>query len=131
MAQQEGISSTAGGRLNGSIQKTATAASNFALGAGWGTTASATLLTGSTDQRGVLTITSGGTGQSQATATVVFTYADGAYASAPFPIVTVTSNSSIDEGHVVVTSTTTATTITFSVLPVDTKIYILRYLIVA
>lgn len=131
MAQQEGISSTAGGRLNGSIQKTATAASNFALGAGWGSTASATLLTGSTDQRGVLTLTASGSSYSQTTATVVFTYADGAYASAPFPIVTVTSDSAIDEGHVVVTSTTTATTWTFSVLPVSTKIYIFRYLIVA
>jgi hypothetical protein len=127
MAQLQGSSSADGGRLDGSLQKTALTAAAFALGVGWGTTASAVLATGSTDQRGRLTVTSAGTGQAQATATVVHTYADGAYASAPFPIVTVTSDSAIDEGHVVATSTTTAATWTFSVRPVATKIYKFTY----
>lgn len=131
MAQLQGSSSADGGRLDGSLQKTAAAAADFALGVGWGTTASAVLLAGSTDQRGKLTVTSAGTGQAQATATVVHTYADGAYVAAPFAILTVTSNSAIDEGHVTWSSTTTACTWTFSVLPVATKIYVFTYAYIA
>lgn len=131
MAQQQGNSSASGGRLDGSLQKTAAAVGDFALGAGWGGTATAALTAGSTDQRGTLTITASATTPAQATATVVHTFADGAYASAPFPQVIVTSNSAIDEGHVVVTTTTTAATWTFSVLPVATKIYIFHYQYVA
>jgi len=130
MAQKQGPSSTSGGRLDGAIG-TAAVAGDFALGAGWGNTASAAVTTGSNDQRGTLTVTSAGTGQSQATATVVHTFSDGAYASAPHPIVTVTSTSAIDEGHVTVTCTTTAATWTFSVLPVDTKAYTFHYAYIA
>jgi hypothetical protein len=61
----------------------------------------------------------------------VHTFADGAYASAPFPMVLVTSTSAIDEGHVVATATTTAGSWTFSVLPVDTKIYTFHYCYIA
>lgn len=114
-------------RLNGS-QGTAAVAGDFALGAGWGSTGSATVLTGSNAQRGVLTLTASGSSYAQATATVVFTFPDGAWSAAPFGLVNVTSNSAIDEGHVVVTTTTTAATLTFSVLPVSTKIYIFRYM---
>ena len=131
MAQQQGSLRTDGGRLDGSLQKTTVAASDFALGAGWGSTASAAVTSGSTDQRGQIVVTSGGTGQSQATATVVFTYADGAFASAPFCICTVTSTSAIDEGHLTWSSTTTALTLTYSVLPVDTKEYTITYAVIA
>jgi hypothetical protein len=112
------------------IQRTATAATDFTLGAGWGSTRSATLLAGSSDRAGVLTITASGSSYAQATATVVFTFADGAYPVAPVSFVQVTDDSSIDEGHVVQTNTTTASTWTFSVLPVSTKIYIFRYFFV-
>jgi hypothetical protein len=122
----DGPSTTAGGVLNGKIG-TAVATGDFALGVGWGSTASAAVRSGSTQQRGVLTITSGGTGQAQATATVVFTFPDGACTSAPFFYVQVTSTSAIDEGHVVVVDTTTTSTWTFSVLPVTAKVYTLRY----
>ena len=131
MAQLQGNSSSDGGRLDGSLQKTALAATDLALGVGWGSTATKALVTPSSDQRGGVTITSGGTGQSQATATVVLTFADGAFAAAPYCMATVTSNSAIDEGHVVCTATTTALTMTFSVLPVDTKIYIIKWLCIA
>lgn len=127
MAQLQGPEWTEGGRLDGSVQRTTLAATDFALGAGWGSTATKSLTTGSTDQRGRLTITSAGSGQSQATATVVLTFADGAFTSAPFCIATVTSTSSIDEGHVTWSSTTTALTLTFSILPVATKIYTITY----
>jgi hypothetical protein len=132
MAQIQGNSSAAGGRIDGTLQRTALAATDFALGVGWGDGAvTKTLLTGSTDQRGQLTVTSVGSNQAQATATVVLTFADGAWAAAPFCIPHVTSNSAIDEGHLTWTSTTTALTLTFSVLPVATKIYKISYLCIA
>lgn len=130
MAQLQGNSSSNGGRLDGSLQRTASAVGDFVLGAGWGTTPVVALTAGSTDQRGTLTITADAT-PAQATATVVHTFADGAYESAPFPQMTVTNDASIDTGHVVVTTTTTAATWTYSVLPVDTNIYIFHYQYVA
>jgi shikimate 5-dehydrogenase len=131
MAQLEGNSSSSGGRLNASLQKTTAVVGDFVLGAGWGGTATAVLLAGSTDQAGTLTITASATTPAQATATVVHTFKDGAYKNAPHSMVIVTSNSAIDEGHVVSTTTTTAGTWTFSVLPVATKIYVFKYLYVA
>ena len=131
MGQIQGSSTAAGGRLDGSLQGTAAAATDFALGAGWGGTATAALTAGSTDQRGTLTITASASTPAQATATVTHTFADGAFASAPFPMVLVTSTSAIDEGHVVSTATTTVGTWTFSVLPVATKIYTFTYCYIA
>lgn len=131
MPQQQGSSFAGGGRLDGSLQKTTLATANIAIGAGWGTTGSFTLLTGSTDQRGQITVTASGASFAQATATMVLTFADGAYNAAPFCIPHVTSNSAIDEGHLTWTSTTTALTLTFSVLPVDTKIYKITWACIA
>jgi len=131
MPQQQGNSSASGGRLDGSLQKSAAVAGDFVLGAGWGGTATMELAAGSTDQRGRLTITASASTPAQATATVVHTFADGAYGSAPFPILTVTSNSALDEGHVTCTTTTTAATWTFSVVPVATKIYVFTYAYIA
>lgn len=130
MAQKQGNQTTNGGRLDGSVG-TALAAGDVALGAGWGTTATKAILAGSNDQMGRITVTSSGASQAQATATIVITFADGAYNAAPMCIATVTSNSAIDEGHVTWSTTTTALTLTFSVLPVDTKIYVFTYLCVA
>lgn len=131
MGQLQGSATTAGGRLDGSVQTNAASASDFALGAGWGGTASAALTAGSTDQRGTLVITASATTPAQATATVTHTFADGAYDSAPFPIVTVSSTSAIDEGHVAIAMTTTTATWTFSVLPVATKVYTFNYCYIA
>jgi hypothetical protein len=112
-------------------QTALTASGNFALGAGWGGS-SLVCTTTCTDVAGCFTITAAtGGGLAQATATITLTFAS-AYATAPRAmLVNVTSNSAVDEGHVVVTSTTTALTMTFSVLPVNTKIYIFNYLLVA
>ena|SRR5689334_10050594 len=131
MAQPQGPSTTAGGRLDGSIG-TAAVAGDFALGAGWGAGTKA-VTTGSNAQRGELVITAvTGGGLAQATATVVFTFPDGAYASAPWVYVDETNDNSIDTGRFAVTTvTTTAVTLTFSLLPVNTKIYKLRYWVVA
>lgn len=131
MAQAQGIQSTAGGRLDGSIG-TAAVAGDFALGAGWGGSTKA-VTSGSNAQRGTLTITGvTGGGLAQATATVVFTFPDGAYASAPFVFTSSSNDNSIDTGRFAVTSvTTTAVTWTFSVAPVNAKIYKLHYEVVA
>jgi hypothetical protein len=131
MAQLQGNSSSAGGRIDGSLQLTAPTAASFALGVGWGSTASVAVASGSTDQRGQITITAGGTGFAQATATVTFTFADGAFKSPPFCFLPTTNDNSIDTGKCTWTSTTTGAVFTFSVLPVDTKHYVINYLCVA
>ena len=132
MAQKQGISSTAGGRVDGSIG-TAISASNIALGVGWGdgNETAVTVATGSNDQRGKLTVLSDGASQAQATATVILTFVDGAFVSAPFTIVTTTNDNDIETGHVTWATTTTTMTLTHSVQPVDTKSYVFTYLNVA
>lgn len=131
MAQPQGSSSTAGGRLDGSIG-TAAVAADFALGAGWGASTVA-VASGSNAQRGQITITCAtGGGLAQATATCTFTFPDGAYASAPWVIPFSTNDNSIDTGRwAVTTRSTTSVVLTFSVLPVNAKIYVMNYLIVA
>lgn len=132
MAQQQGNSSTSGGRLDGSIG-TAVVAGDIALGVGWGSTASLTVATGSTDQRGSCTVTSAGTGQSQATATCTFTFHDGAYAATPFGRVQLTANTNaITEAQPMSqTTSTTALAWTHSVLPVASKTYTFTWVVVA
>lgn len=72
-------------RIAASLGK-ALAASDFALSAGFGTTASIAVSAGSTVARGEATITSAGTGQA-ANPTCTMTFPDGAYDAAPFPVV--------------------------------------------
>ena len=131
MAQPQGSSSTAGGRLDGSIG-TAAASTDFALGAGWGASTVA-VTSGSNAQRGEITITCAtGGGLAQATATCTFTFPDGAYASAPWVIPHSTNTNGVDTGKwAVTTRSTTSVVLTFSVLPVNAAVYKLQYLIVA
>ena len=134
MAQIQGSSSATGGRIDGSLQMTAPAAADFALGAGWGTTATVAVRAGSTDQRGVITITSSGTGQAQATATVTFTFKDGTFAAIPpgFAAVLINSSNAITEtGATATACTATALSWTHSVLPVATKTYSYAYFVIA
>lgn len=127
MGKFEGASTTAGGVLNGDIGDEV-AATHVALGAGWGNTATVAVTAGSNAQRGRLTITSGGTGQSQATATVTLTFPN-PYDTAPFCIQKDTTNDNSLTTHTAFTCTLSATApvFTHTVLPVDTKIYILDY----
>jgi len=131
MAQPQGPKITAGGRLDGSVG-TAVAAGDFALGAGWGGSTLA-VTSGSTVGRGEFTITCAtGGGLAQATATVAFTYPDGAFASAPFFVCDSDNDNSIDTGRFTKTTTTTTVhTWTFSVLPVNAKIYKCRWVCIA
>lgn len=135
MPQQQGSSSSSGGRVDGSLQQTAVVVGNFVAGAGWGTVAVLALDAPAgavnTDQRGQIKITASTTGVAQATATVVHTFADGAYATPPIGIVQTTNDNSIDTGRCTCVTTTTTATWTFSLLPVDTKVYKFKYLYVA
>jgi hypothetical protein len=62
-------------------------ASDFALSAGFGSTASIAVSAGSTTTRGEATITSAGTGQA-ANPTATLTFPGGAYEAAPFAVAT-------------------------------------------
>lgn len=126
MAKYDGPSTTAAGVLRGDIG-TALVAGDVAIGAGWGTTGTKAITTGSNAQRGQIVVTASGASFAQATATVVITFPE-PYASAPVVVLATTTNdNSIDTGHVTWSATTTALTLTFSVLPVDTKIYKINY----
>lgn len=133
MAQPQGNKTSDGGRIDGS-NGSAVASTDFALGVGWGDgTLVKTVTSGSTDQRGTITITSVGSNQAQATATVTLTFADGAFASAPFAIVQLVDNTNAvtTAQPQDVTATTTALSWTQAVLPVDTKTYTFTWIVVA
>jgi Pectate lyase superfamily protein len=84
---------------------------DFALSAGWGTTASVTGISG-VDSRFRLAITSNGTGQA-ANPTVVLTFKDGAYAAAPWASYGRGDLAAPTTGYWAMTSRTT-TTMTFT-----------------
>jgi hypothetical protein len=133
MPQPEGSSSSTTGRVGAQIG-TAAAVAAFVLGAGWGTTATLAIsVAGANDQRGVVQVTSTGTGQAQATATIAFTFTDGAYAVKP-PFASAWCNSSTsaltDQLVLACSWTTTVLTMTFPILPVAAKVYLISYLIV-
>jgi hypothetical protein len=132
MTQPQGMSSTAGGRLAGNIG-TAVVSGDFVLGAGWAGGATIAVTAGSTVGRGSAVITAKTTTPAQATATVVFTFPDGAFAAAPHCFTTTTNDNSLTAATAFAntTVTTTAVTWTHSVLPVDTKLYTINWLIVA
>ena len=133
MSQPQGNAASTSGRIGAEVG-TSAATTAFALGAGWGSTASVALATGSNDQAGVVTITSAGTGQAQATATVTFTFTDGAYAATPRTAIInlLSSSNAVTEGGCTSGAvTTTALSWTHSVLPVATKTYKYAYLVVA
>lgn len=130
MPQPQGPSSTSGGRLDASIG-TALAAGDVALGAGWGATTVA-ITAGSNAQAGRLTLTCAtGGGLAQASATITITFPQGAYNAAPWGYMLTTNDNSIDTGHVATSTTTTTLVGTYSVLPVNTKIYVIDYLVIA
>lgn len=95
-------------------------AGDFALSAGWGTTASISAVAG-TDQAGRFTVTSSGTGQA-ANPTITLTFPDGAMVGPPYGAV---ARSAGDQLTVPTTwiSTTTTLVITFNGTPVAGQTY--------
>lgn len=134
MPQIQGSSSSSSGRIGAELGTVVTS-TNFALGAGWGTTATLAVTNAlSNDQAGTITITSSGTGQAQATANVTLTFIDGAYAGIPrAAIVTLqsSSNAVTEAQPTQVTSSTTALSWRHSVLPVAAATYRYSYVVVA
>ena len=114
------------GRLTGKGAGPALAATDVALGAGFGSTASCTI--SGNDQRGQIVVTSAGTGQAQATATVTVTFKR-KFADAPVVIVVPVANTSVATGENVIDITQATTGFSFKagVLPVATKVYTYNY----
>jgi hypothetical protein len=106
---------------------TSVAAGDFALSAGFGSTASVTVGTGSNDSRGTITIAAAGTGM-LANPTCTLTFKDGTWTTAPFAVV---SRGGGQQLTAPVISTTTATTlvITFIGTPVAAESYVITYVV--
>jgi hypothetical protein len=112
MAKMQRYSTSFGGALT---------AANFALSAGFGTTASIGSITG-TDQAFQATITVAGTGQA-ANPTVTLTFHDGAWAAAPIYVVSRGGGSQPTVQFSVTSVTATALTLTFNGTPVAADTY--------
>lgn len=102
-------------------------AADFALSAGWGLAASVAVGAFSTDQRGMITVTSAGVGQG-VNPTITLTFKDGAWPLAPFAL------SKMEGGTGAITNTTETTTtttlvITFLGTPVATLTYTFDWII--
>lgn len=107
---------------------TAHVAGDYALSAGFGSTASiSSVATGSTDQRFKITITSAGTGQG-ASPTCTLTFKE-PWAVAPF---VVASRSAGDQATIQFTAvaTTTTVTLTFTGTPVAAETYTVTGLVI-
>lgn len=124
MGQVQGNTSSEGGRLDGSLGS-AVVAANFALGAGWGAGSTVAVQAGSTDQRGIVTVTTAGGGQAQATASLTLTFADGAYGKQPFGrFQLIDTNDALTTAQPIAqTISTTQLACVAAVLPVTAKTY--------
>lgn len=101
---------------------TAMQSSDVALSAGWGTTASVAVATGSTSQRFRLTITSAGTGQG-ANPTTTVTFPGGAFATGARAIVRYNGGTGASPTNIFWTQPTTTIVITHVQTPVDGLTY--------
>ncbi len=97
---------------------------------GFGTTASVALVDTPNDLRGIIDVTSAGTGQG-ANPTVVLTFADGAFAAAPIVIASRGDLSGAPGEWRITAQTTTSVTFTFNGTPVAAETYRLLFQIVA
>jgi len=118
------------GRLTGKGAGPELAATDVAIGAGWGGTATKAVTAGSNDQRGEIVVTASATTPAQATATVVLTFKR-KFAATPFAVVVQSAN---DEAATVqaprdIVVTTTQLSFTASVIPVATKVYKYAYIV--
>lgn len=120
------LAGTGSKRRLGSNEGTACVVGDFALSAGWGTTASLTVAPGSNDSRGSITITSAGTGQG-ANPTVTLTFHDGAWpTNLPFGWACMAGGTGT-QAVITVTSTTTTLVLTYVGTPVAASTYTITY----
>lgn len=99
---------------------TALAATDVALSAGWGSTATAAVR--GTDSAGTITITSAGTGQSLSP-TIILTFHDGAWVAAPVTVANWNTGSTGLGANVYVADTTTTMVLTYAGTPVASSTY--------
>jgi hypothetical protein len=105
-------------------------AGDFALSAGFGTTASVAVASGSKDVRGAITVTSAGVGQA-ANPTITLTFKDGAFPAAPFAVVARAGGSQRTVPVEVTTVSTTQLVATFLGTPVAAETYTLSWTVTA
>ena len=138
------IPNDSGGTLTGtkinlstlSDQGTALTAAAFALSAGFGSTASLALTSGSTDTRGQIAITCGGSNIA-VNPTVTLTFVDGLWSAAPFGVIseggTTKTNDVVQypQGLPFRLSTTASTMVlTFTGTPISGEVYTVWWLLV-
>ena len=123
---------TAGAFSVPNIQFTSTAAlnqttGNIILGTGWGTTATVSLSTGSTDSTGTMTIVPNGAGTA-ANPTIQFKYNNGPYGKT-FPLMawTGSTNTTFPAPPIFTTSSTTMATATVEMTPINGITYNITY----
>lgn len=103
-------------------------AGDYALSAGFGSTASVAVTEAPNDQRGKIVITSAGTGQG-ASPTCTLTFKDGAWPIAPVVIAFMGAGSQ-PTIPITVTTTTTAAVMTFQgMTPVAAETYTVNYIV--
>ena len=102
-------------------------AGDYALHANWGSTASVAVTAAPNDSRGVITVTSAGSGQG-ANPTIILTFKD-PYPVAPVAIVGRTAGSQLDDVDMTCVCTTTTMTITFRGTPVAAETYGISYIV--
>lgn len=105
-------------------------AGDFALSAGFGTTASVAVTAGSTESQGEIVVTSAGTGQG-ANPTITYTFPGGAYSAAPEAYARRAGGSQATVAVDAATASTTAVVITFRGTPVAAETYTIKYFVAA
>jgi hypothetical protein len=106
------------------------AASDWAVGAGFGTTpGTVTVTQPSTDTRGTVTVTCGSGSLAQATATLTLTFAGGSFVDAPTPFCRRTGGTAAGAVAANATATTTTLVLTVSTLPVAAETQTYEYLV--
>jgi hypothetical protein len=109
-------------------QGTSLVLGDFALSAGFGTTASVAVTSNSKDTRGEITITSAGTGQG-ANPTVTLTFKDGTFGTAGFAVVSRSGGSQLTVPVSVSSISATQLVIKFLGTPVDTETYKISWIV--
>ena len=103
---------------------------DFALSAGWGSTATVTVVGGSTDLRGSVDVLCQGAGIA-ANPTITYTFRDGEFPTAPFVFVQRNDINAPSPVELTITSSVAQFVVTFNDLPVTATTYTFDYHLVA
>ena len=107
---------------------TALVSGNFALSAGWGTTATVVPDATSTDMRGNITVTSNGTGQA-ASPTITLTFSNGTWTTAPHGVFIRNGGTGIGVTGFLLSFTATTMVLTAVGTPIAGETYILNWML--